>query len=66
MQSLIVISSRIEMLVDKKDVAVDLKLETKALDCDEDPRNTVCKLLCVHGKATYLEDIADCLHLGQI
>ena len=72
---------KIEMLVTKKYVEVDLKLNTKALSrdgvetnghCDrinEDPKKhyllAVLELCCVHSKATYLEDIADCLHLRQ-
>ena len=72
---------KIEMLVTKKYVEVDLKLNTKALSrdgvetngyCDrinEDPKKhyllAILELCCVHSKATYLEDIADCLHLRQ-
>ena len=71
----------IEMLVAKKYVEVDLKLDTKALSrdgveanghCDrinEDPKKhyllAILKLCGIHSKATYLEDIADCLHLRQ-
>ena len=62
---------KIEMLVTKKYVEVDLKLNTKALSrdgvetngyCDrinEDPKKhyllAILELCCVHSKATYLK-----------